>query len=72
MKELTKPERTVLRCASYGLTADETATKLMRSTTTVKFHRTNVLIKLRASNITHAVALAYEGGIFGQLVEEAA
>ena len=35
----------MLRCASYGLTADETATKLMRSTTTVKCHRTNVLIE---------------------------
>ena len=72
MKELTKSERMVLRCASYGLTADETAMKMLRSTTTVKYHRTNVLIKLRASNIAHAVALAYEGGIFGQLVEEAA
>jgi DNA-binding CsgD family transcriptional regulator len=72
MSEFTKSERMVLRCASYGLTTDQTATKLMRSTTTVKYHRTNVLMKLRASNITHAVALAYEGGIFGQLVEEAA
>jgi DNA-binding CsgD family transcriptional regulator len=72
MSELTKSERMVLRCPSYGLTTDETATKLMRSTTTVKYRRTNVLMKLRASNITHAVALAYEDGIFGQLVEEAA
>ena len=72
MSALTKPERMVLRCASYGLTTDETATKLLRSAATVKYHRTNVLMKLRASNITHAVALAYEGGIFGQLVEEAA
>ena len=72
MSKLTKLERMVLRYASYGLTTDDTATKLSRSTATVKYHRMSVLMKLRASNITHAVALAYEGGIFGQLVEEAA
>jgi NarL family two-component system response regulator LiaR len=64
-KELTKREKMILRCAAYGMTNEETATTVGRSVQTVKYHRTNIISKLGATNITHAVALAYEDGILG-------
>lgn len=63
--ELTKKERFILRCAAYGMTNEQTAATVERTAQTVKFHRTNIISKLGASNMTHAVALAYEDGILG-------
>ncbi len=56
--ELTKSELDVLRDASRGLTVVESAESRFKSPETVKTQRRQVLLKLGARNMTHAVALA--------------
>lgn len=62
--ELTPREISVLRLASYGLNEHETGEKMHLAHNTVKYYRGTAMRKLDAKNITHAVALAYETGVF--------
>lgn len=66
MKEtfLTPSELRVLDQAARGLTNSESAKESFHAIETVKYHRTNIIRKLRARNITHAVALAYQHSLF--------
>jgi RNA polymerase sigma factor (sigma-70 family) len=56
---ISKREREILSGAAEGESAQETATRLGRSIETIKVHRRNVIAKLNARNITHAVHLAH-------------
>jgi DNA-binding CsgD family transcriptional regulator len=60
---LTGRERTILRLMAYGRSVDQAAADLCISRHTVRFHRTNVLWKLGATNPAHAVAIGYDEGI---------
>jgi DNA-binding CsgD family transcriptional regulator len=59
-KPLTAPELEVLRAAAEGLSARETAARLLKSEHTVVAHRRSIQAKLRARNLVHAIALAFE------------
>jgi DNA-binding CsgD family transcriptional regulator len=61
---LTALELGVLIAAGHGLTVAETAAKRSCSLETIKSHRKSVLRKLDARNMTHAVAIAFNRGIF--------
>ena len=61
--DVSKREKEVLRCLRDGLSTDEIAEALAISCRTVKFHISNILRKLGASNRTQAVALAIKEGI---------
>jgi DNA-binding CsgD family transcriptional regulator len=61
--ELTPRQLAVLRCAAAGLDSATTALELGVSYETVKSHRSWVLTRLGARNITHAVHLAHERGL---------
>ncbi len=56
---ISKREKEILFGAAQGESAQETATRLSRSTETVKNHRRNLIAKLGARNMTHAVHLAH-------------
>lgn len=58
-KPLSKPEFEVLRAAADGLSAKETAEKLVKSQHTVIAQRRAIQAKLGARNLTHAIALAF-------------
>jgi DNA-binding CsgD family transcriptional regulator len=60
---LTRSELEVLCAAANGLTSSETATSLLKGEATVKTQRRQILIKLGARNIAHAVCIATEDGI---------
>jgi DNA-binding CsgD family transcriptional regulator len=49
----------VLRAAADGLSAKETAQKLVKSQHTVIAQRRTILAKLGARNLPHAIALAF-------------
>jgi len=68
-KELTTPELVVLYGAARGLSAHETAAVLVKSRHTVIAQRRSLQAKLGARNLTHAVALAYERGLFWDTAE---
>lgn len=68
-KALSTPELVVLYGAARGFSADETATLLVKSRHTVIAQRRSLQAKLGARNLTHAVALAYERGLFGETSE---
>ncbi|NQT73747.1 MAG: response regulator transcription factor [Chloroflexi bacterium] len=57
-QDLTETERGVLKLMVEGLNNPDIAERLMVSTSTVKFHVSNILSKLRATGRTEAVALA--------------
>jgi DNA-binding CsgD family transcriptional regulator len=63
-RELSAPELLVLYAAARGLSADETAELLVKSRHTVIAQRRSLQAKLEARNLAHAVALAYERGLF--------
>ena len=63
-KQLSTPELLVLYAAARGLSADETAELLVKSRHTVIAQRRSLQAKLEARNLAHAVALAYERGLF--------
>jgi NarL family two-component system response regulator LiaR len=63
--DLTDRELEVLRLMIHGLTNPEIATKLFVSRSTVKFHVSNILMKLGAASRTEAVSMA----IHNKLVE---
>ena len=56
---LTDPELEVLQAAADGLSAKETATKLVKSPHTVVAQRRAIQAKLGARNLPHAISLAY-------------
>jgi DNA-binding CsgD family transcriptional regulator len=60
---LTPSELEVLCAAANGLTASETAHSLVKGEATVKTQRRQILLKLGARNIAHAVCIATEDGI---------
>jgi DNA-binding CsgD family transcriptional regulator len=60
---LSHAELEVLHDAAEGLTMQETAAKRGRSTQTVKTQRANLLLKLHARNIAHAVAVGMRTGL---------
>lgn len=61
--ELTDRELDILRLMVDGLSNPEIATKLFVSRSTVKFHVSNILMKLGASTRTEAVSMAIHGGL---------
>ena len=65
-KELSEPELDVLRAAAEGLSAEETAARLIKSPHTIVTQRRAVEAKLGARNLAHAVALAYDQGILSR------
>ncbi len=60
---LTPSELEVLCAAANGLTSSETAHSLVKGEATVKTQRRQILLKLGARNIAHAVCIATEDGI---------
>lgn len=62
-KPLSGSELEVLRAAADGLSAKETAAKLVKSQHTVVAQRRAVQAKLGARNLTHAIALAFRGRV---------
>jgi DNA-binding CsgD family transcriptional regulator len=58
-KPLSKPELDVLRAAADGLSAKETAQRLVKSEHTVIAQRRALEAKLGARNLPHAIALAF-------------
>ena len=59
-KALSDPEFEVLRAATEGFSAAETADRLIKSKHTIITQRRSLQAKLGARNLPHAVALAYE------------
>jgi DNA-binding CsgD family transcriptional regulator len=57
---LSRPEIEVLLAAAEGLSAEETATRLIKSKHTVIAQRRSLQAKLGARNLPHAVALAFQ------------
>jgi DNA-binding CsgD family transcriptional regulator len=55
---LTPREIEILQFAAYGLTTTEIARQIFLSTDTVESHRKNIIRKMGAGNIAHAVAQA--------------
>jgi DNA-binding CsgD family transcriptional regulator len=60
---LSPSELHVLCAAANGLTSGETAHSLMKGEATVKTQRRQILAKLGARNIAHAVCIATEDGL---------
>jgi DNA-binding CsgD family transcriptional regulator len=58
-KPLSQPELDVLRAAAEGLSARETADRLVKSEHTVTTLRQAIQAKLGARNLPHAIALAF-------------
>jgi RNA polymerase sigma factor FliA len=59
---LTPAELDVLRAAAEGMSADETADRLIKSTGTIRTQRKSVLAKLQARNMAEAVWLGCKKG----------
>jgi DNA-binding CsgD family transcriptional regulator len=59
-KPLSDPELEVLEAAAAGLSAKETARRLVKSQHTIVAHRRSIQAKLGARNLPHAVALAFQ------------
>ena len=57
---LTERERDVLKCMSDGLNNNEIAEKLVVSLGTVKFHVSNIFLKLGVDSRVEAVKMAIE------------
>jgi DNA-binding NarL/FixJ family response regulator len=60
---LTPREVEVLKLVAQGLANKEIAARLGTASGTVKIHVQNILAKLRATDRTHAVTIAFERGI---------
>jgi len=58
-RPLSKQELEVLRAAAEGLSAKETAAKLVKSQHTVIAQRRAIQAKLGARNLAHAITLAF-------------
>ena len=59
-KPLSEPELEVLRAAAEGLSAQETAERLVKSHHTITTQRRSIEAKLGAKNLPHAVALGFK------------
>ena len=59
-------EKAILRLLVHGKSNQEIAEAVFVSTSTVKYHVSSILTKLRACNRTEAVALAVEQGLVGR------
>jgi RNA polymerase sigma factor (sigma-70 family) len=59
---LTSAELDVLRAAAEGMSADETAEQLIKSTGTIRTQRKSVLAKLQARNMAEAVWVGCKKG----------
>lgn len=60
---VSEREQTVLRWLAEGKTACEIAVILNISVCTVRAHIRNIVCKLNASNVTHAVARGFRRGL---------
>jgi DNA-binding NarL/FixJ family response regulator len=60
---VSEREQTVLHWLAEGKTACEIAVILNISVCTVRAHIRNIVCKLNASNVTHAVARGFRGGL---------
>jgi DNA-binding CsgD family transcriptional regulator len=58
-KPLSEPELQVLRAAAEGLSAQETAERLVKSHHTIVTQRRTIQAKLGARNFPHAIALGF-------------
>jgi len=58
-KPLSEPELEVLRAAAEGLSAQETAERLVKSHHTIATQRRAIEAKLGARNLPHAIALGF-------------
>lgn len=58
-KDLSQPEVAVLRAAAEGLSAEETAARLVKSKHTIVTQRRSLQAKLGARNLPHAVAIGF-------------
>lgn len=63
MDELTLRELQVLQCAANGLDINGTCKELHLAVGTVKAIRARITVKLKATHIAHAVAIAIRKGI---------
>ena len=63
MALLTPAQLEVLREAAAGRTMSEIAAAQGRSPSTVKDHLDRARVRLRARNVTHAVAIALRRGV---------
>lgn len=61
---LTPRQLEVLALAAAGETAADIARRLWVSVDTIKTHRKNIISALGARNIVHAVAIAYQRGLW--------
>jgi DNA-binding NarL/FixJ family response regulator len=62
-KALSGREKQIMMLAAGGYTIEEIAEQLFISPPTVETHRSNILKKLRVSNMTEAVAYALRNKI---------
>ena len=58
-------ELDVLECAADGLSTEQSAAKLGVTLQTIKFHRANLMTKLGATSIAHAVGIGFGTGLLG-------
>lgn len=63
MDELTPRQLEVLQLTAEGMTAEQTAAALGIGLETVKTHRKDILYRLGARNVTHAVSIGMEHGL---------
>lgn len=60
---ITEREVSILSLTADGLVNKEIAQRLKISEKTVKFHKTNLYLKLSAKHAAHAVAIGFRNGI---------
>ena len=60
---LTRREQQVLYWTARGDSTRDTAVRLRLGTETVKFHRKNIIDKLNARNMVHAVSMGLQQGL---------
>ncbi len=65
-KDLSKREKEVVNMLSHGLSTKEISNLLYISFYTVDTHRKNVMEKLGARNMPHAIRLAMQKGLIYQ------
>lgn len=68
VQTLSRREEYVLVEIADGMNSQEIADELFLSVETVKSHVTSMMVKVRARNRPHAVALAYHSGLLKPVV----
>jgi two-component system, NarL family, response regulator LiaR len=61
--QLTNQEKNIMACLVEGLSNKKISQKLVLSLSTVKFHVSNILSKLEASNRTEAISIAIKNNL---------